>query len=350
MRLALLAVAPVLALAVATPAQAAAPERSGWWSRLAPLPAPLTMEGDLRITGQGTAATAYSAVLLTAPGATTATLDLLVRPGTAVGTGEVVACPTADADWEEGSNQPFDAAPAYDCSDQAFGTLSADGTTLTFLLDDSTQLSPGTWSLALVPAPEGSAPFAVDLQPPGPASFTPEAPATAEPPPASSSPPPVSTDTAAPPPFVESFDTGSLLPPADPGSGDTGAPLLAGTEPLPAAPAAAPGPQPAVASGPATSFPQAVAVRPVAQSLPGGERGRLVALLALVALSGAVGYALGQQRPGPRLIGGRAGAVRPPAEPGAVAASAAVPTPAAARERGIGRFARVRDAAPRRLR
>ena len=70
----------------------------------------------------------------------------------------------------------------------------------------------------------------------------------------------------------------------------------------------------------------------------------LLALLALAGGSAAVGYAAGQQRPGPRLIGGRARLA-----PAGAPAVAAAPGPED-RPRGIGRFAKPRDTAPRRLR
>jgi hypothetical protein len=60
--------------------------------------------------------------------------------------------------------------------------------------------------------------------------------------------------------------------------------------------------------------------------------------------SAAVGYAAGQQRPGPRLIGGRSRLATLPRD------RSADEPPREERPRGIGRFAKTRDAAPRRLR
>lgn len=361
-RCARLTALPVLAavtvVGLAAPATAAPADRAGWWTRASAggvaVPAPTAMPGDLRITsGDPAAPTAYAAVLLTAVGATRGSLDLLVRPGSALGTGEVVACPTADTTWEAGDAQPYDTAPAFDCTDRSFGTLSEDGTTLSFLLDESTQGALGSWSLALVPLPEGTAPFSVDLQAPGDAAFTAEPPASE--PPADDEPfDPGTGEGTAVDPIAPGFEapagpTGSIPS----GTDVTSAPLLAGTAPLSAAaPAPAPaGPAPALAgAAPLAGTPRTVATRPVAQPVPGGERGRLLALLALVALSAGVGYAAGQTRPGPRLIGGRAGAaVVAGAGAGAVAVAGEAAQPGA-RERGIGRFARQRDAAPRRLR
>jgi hypothetical protein len=141
---------------------------------------------------------AYSALLFPAPGAPSATLDLQVRAGSVTGTPEVAACPTQDTEWAEGENQPYDAAPPYDCAlGTAFGTLSEDGTTLSFLLDSGTQTSPGIWSLAIVPVPgSASGPFTLDIVKPDAQVFQAEAPDTGtggEPPSDSGS----STDTGA---------------------------------------------------------------------------------------------------------------------------------------------------------
>jgi hypothetical protein len=73
-----------------------------------------------------------------------------------------------------------------------------------------------------------------------------------------------------------------------------------------------------------------------------------------VGLSGAVGYAAGKNRSAPQLIGGRAG--RAVVATGPVSGGAASSGPAsggaegAPRQRGIGRFAKQRERAPRRLR
>ncbi|MBC7374479.1 MAG: hypothetical protein H7323_10870, partial [Frankiales bacterium] len=169
-------VAGLLATALSTPALAAAPERTGWWNALSAgtvvAPAPTTADGDLRVANGPDGPTAYAAVLLSAPGASSATLNLLVRPGTVIGTPQVVACATKTDDWTKGGNQPIAGAPAFDCTArELFGTLSADGATLSFDLDAST--AAGTWSLALVPQTGSSTPFALDLQAPGPDAFTP---------------------------------------------------------------------------------------------------------------------------------------------------------------------------------
>lgn len=352
MRRALLAgvllVSPVV---LAAPAAAADADRTGWWNRASAgtlaLPAPTTAEGDLRVaSGAPDAPSAYAGLLLVAPGSRSATLDLVVRPGSLLGTPEVVACPTATAEWPDGGNQPIDQAPAYDCVlGAAFGSLSEDGTTLSFALDDTTQVADGTWSLALVPSSESTAAFALDLQPPGEQGFVP-APPEAAPDAAPQTDPGPGGPTAGDPATGDpapplTADTGSALPDL----------LLPGSSPVDvpvAAPAAAPqlAAAPADAPLPLAAAPATVLARPVAQDLPGDERSRLLALLLLVALSVAVGYAMGKDRPGPRLIGGRAGSAAAVAAGPADAPGGRRPS----RERGIGRFAKPREAAPRRLR
>jgi ABC-type branched-subunit amino acid transport system ATPase component len=106
---------------------------------------------------------------------------------------------------------------------------------------------------------------------------------------------------------------------------------------------------PATASAAAVPAPQTApqAFQPVTpagvvEDLGSGRR--LLALLVLAGGSAAVGYAAGQQRPGPRLLGGRS-RLAPAAAP-----ALAEPPSAQERPRGIGRFAKARDAAPRRLR
>lgn len=121
-------------------------------------------------------------------------------------------------------------------------------------------------------------------------------------------------------------------------------PDLAGAD-TPLAPETAPGEEPVAAGDPLAQQTTALpATTPAASGTDTVGRSRLLALLALVAVCAAAGWAAGQQRPIPQLLGGRARAM--PATP------AVVPVPAAPTllERGIGRFSRVRDAAPRRLR
>lgn len=340
----------VAVLLTATAAAAAEPEKAGWWNRASAagtvVPMPTTQPGDLRVAALGPdEPAAYSAVLFTAFGSPSATLDLKVRSTT--GTPEIAACPTETAEWLEGENQSYDKAPPYDCTvGSTFGSFSADGTTLSFLLDTTTQTAPGVWSLALVPQPgSASGPFAVDIVKPDASVFL------AAPPEASAdTSSDVGTDTGFDPGTSSGGSSGEAFLPGGfdaPPAFDTGsaqAPLVAGgaDAALPAPAAAAPAPAVAGAAPLATPF---IVAQPagVVEDLGAGRR--LLALLVLAGGSAAVGYAAGQQRPGPRLIGGRS-------RVGAPAVAAAVPAgpPVEDRPRGIGRFAKARDEAPRRLR
>lgn len=344
------ATAALTCTALLLPTAAAAaqePERTGWWNRVSAagmsLPQPSAQPGDLRVTAGPDAPTAYSAVLYSAFGSTAATLDLQLRDGRKVGTPSVVACPTVTTDWPGGDNQPYDAAPPYDCEiGMAEGTVSEDGTSLSFALDESTQIEEGVWSLALVPAP-GSGPFSVDFQKPGPEAFTAEAPLS-EPEPFAPDPANDASDSGGGEfGSGEAFMSGGFDAPAQ--GFDTGtvteAPLVAGgaDTALPPEPAA---PAPALAGPTAPLTPLITQPAGVVEDLGAGRR--LLALLVLAGGSAAVGYAAGQQRPAPRLLGGRARLGAP--------ALAAVPAAAERdqRPRGIGRFAKERDSAPRRLR
>lgn len=330
----------------ATTALAQEPERTGWWSRAsagpAVVPMPITAEGDLRITNSPEGPAAYSAVLYPASGAEDATLTLTVRTDRTLGAPDVLACVTADTEWPEGGNQPYDAAPAYDCdAGSAFGELAPDGSTLSFLLDAATLDVTGAWSLALVPTPGSTTPFSLELAAPEADSFVAGSPSAEQDPFVSDEPEPTADDPqedGSGEPFLAG---GFAAPPADTAVAEQ--PLLAGgaDAPLPAAA----GPAPDVAAGAAPSAPPQLQATPagVVEDLGAGRR--LLALLVLAAGSAALGYAAAQQRPAPRLIGGRARALGTPA-----LATAGGPPSAQDRPRGIGRFAKQRDAAPRRLR
>ncbi len=334
-------------------AWADAPEKTAWFTVLSagPLtvPAPTAAEGDLRVSGQGTQPTSYATLSLRTTG-DSGVLTLAVR-STSAGTPELALCPTKSPTWEAGGNQPFSAGPEYDCSSvSTLGMLGGDGMSVTFELDSSLLPAPGVVSLAVVPLPEGTVPFIADL---GDVAFAPaaaaepaeEAPA-AEPAPAPE--PTGGTGTAEAPPLAP--DSGADLPPA-PVVEDAPAPELAGVEAEPLAPEA-PADAEEVAPDVALETPADQTVLPVTQvarSEDTSDGPRLVALLTLIGISAAAGYAAGQQRTVPRIIGGRARSLPAGAAgPGsAVAVAEPVDVPL---ERGIGRFSRLRDAAPRRLR
>jgi hypothetical protein len=345
--------------AVLLPAAAAAaaePEKSGWWNRLSAgglvVPQPTAQPGDLRVASGADAPSAYAAVLYRTPEATGATLDLTVR--STVGTPKVVACPTREVDWPGGENQPFAAAPEFDCdAAMAVASLSEDGRTLSFVLDESSQIEPGVWSLALVPQPgSGNGVFRVDVEQPAPeafvvtssselAFFTPSEPSTTESG-TSGSGSSTSGEPFLPGGFDEPFLPGGFDEPFLPGGFDALAgPPTSGTAETPLV---ATGPEPAVAGSAPPTTGRRLLARPSAVADDLGAGRRLLALHFLAGGGVAVGYAAGQQPSGPRLIGGRAGSGS------ATPAGAPVAPAQQDRPRGIGRFAKDRSQAPRRLR
>ncbi|MDT7544301.1 MAG: hypothetical protein QOE99_411 [Actinomycetota bacterium] len=322
---ALLALAPVLSLALVGTAAADAPTKSAWWNAATAngvaLPAPTTSADDLHL-GQGpTGPSALAAVGYDLVGlvVSSARLQLKVTANSAVGTIDVVACPTKDASWKAGGNQPFDARPAYDCALGSRGLVAADGTSVTFLLESAQQAAGGGYSLAIVPT-DGAQPFTVDFTKPDATSLTPEVDTAAAEQPAAAAPapaPPTTTGTsgaapisagtvAAPPPVAPVVQTPAVAAPVVP------------------APQAAPAPvAPAAASRPLT---------------PVSNRDRYAAGSMLALLAGLVVWAFQQPRPQPRLIGGAARAAGP-----------AVQELVSTVPRGIGRFAVHRTAPARPL-
>nr|MDP9164550.1 hypothetical protein [Actinomycetota bacterium] len=150
-------------------ARADASSRSGWWNTATvsgtALPS-TTAPQDLHIGRAAAESLAFAAVSFHTESYRSATLVLHVVAGSEVGTPSVLACPTRDEAWPSGGDQPIGTAPSYDCAGRAVSAVvGADsvGTTLTFLLDPSLELAPGTTSLALVPATGAFTPFALDL-------------------------------------------------------------------------------------------------------------------------------------------------------------------------------------------
>ena len=181
--------------ALSTTADAAPALRVGWWNTAtangAAAPSPTTPTGGIRVAaGSGTAQTqvpgtvpnpqvvAYGALLYMLPEGSTATLVLKLAQA-AQGTALVVACPTHDLAWTAGDDQPAP-GPAYNCESQHYpGTVSTDGLSITFKLTAQFESTPGQLSIAIVPdlsnpaLPTGGAPFAIDVNPPDAAAFTP---------------------------------------------------------------------------------------------------------------------------------------------------------------------------------
>jgi hypothetical protein len=299
------------------PASALSPAKAGWWNAASvgdiSAPLPTTAAGDLHV-GQGpSASTAIAAVDYELAGqvVSAAVLELKVTPGSAVGTVALVACPTADRGWKAAEDGPMTAAPAYDCNRLSVpGFVSANGDTVTFLLDDTQQRS-GGYSLAIVPV-AGAAPFQVDLVKPRQESLT--------------------LTVAGPPPVVVPSRAVGL--PSGAGVSSTPVPVPldppTSSQPVIAAPRVAP---------PAAPAPGPVQARPVAAPQPVSNRERYVAGSLLALFAGVFTWLLQQRSPPLRLLGGVARTSRAAhdliEEVGPV--------------RGIGRFAAARTAPARRL-
>jgi hypothetical protein len=203
------------------------------------------------------------------------------------------------------------AAPVYDCSRLSVpGLVSANGDTVTFLLDDTQQLS-GGYSLAIIPL-SGAAPFQVDLVKPRQESLT--------------------LTVVGPPPLVVPSPTAAVGLPS--GAAVSAGPVLVdpptSSQPVVAAPRVAP---------PAAPAPGPVQARPVAAPRPVSNRERYVAGSLLALFAGAFTWLLQQRSPPLRLLGGVARTSRAARhlieEVGPI--------------RGIGRFASARTAPARRL-
>ncbi|MDX6197116.1 MAG: hypothetical protein QOJ79_267 [Actinomycetota bacterium] len=313
-----LGLAPLLLMSAAGSAWADAPSKSGWWNALsgggAALPVPTTGADDLHVSQGPNGPAAYAALGYDVFGqtVTAATLELKVVANSAVGTLDLMACPTKDSSWKAGGDQPMDAAPQYDCAKGVVG--ASDGTTVTFFLGAPAIGSTG-YSLAIAPSSD-AVPFSVDFAKPDASSLTLQ----------------VSEPEVAPAPAVE---------PAAPAAAGTGVAATAPLGPV-TAPVAPVAPQQAPAVAPAVPAPQAAAApvpfTPAAKTTPPvSKRDRYAAGTMLALLSGLLVWAFQQPAPTPRLIGGMA------------RKSAPEVVPVDVRPRGIGRFSTLRTSPARPL-
>ena len=338
-----------------TAAQADPAVRTGWWNTASgggqSAPSPTTADGGLHVAVTPGQILAYGAVLYDLAQTDTATLELKYS---GQGTPVVVACPTKDASWKEGGNQPSSDAPAYDCSVHHYpGSVSADGTTITFLVDGSGETTPGQLSLAIVPfmthdAPAGvgtelpvdsTTPFSIDVAKPDASSLI------------VSSMPSGGSDG--------SSSGGQQQPPTvsnNPGtSGSTSTGSSGGTQVPPNLTA---GPPPATTTGAVDNTAPVVASSAQPQQPGGGltpaaaggpalnntAHNAALVLLVLVAMA-VIGSGTSSMQRAPRLLGGAS-------RHAAAAGAAPVPVAVAAMPlgvRGLGRFARDRSQPPRPL-
>ncbi|GAC1608480.1 MAG: hypothetical protein NVS3B26_05530 [Mycobacteriales bacterium] len=329
---AVLGLLPLLLIGAAGTAQADAPTKTGWWNAASAngvsRPMPTTSADDLHVGQGANGPTAYAAVAypLLGQGVSGATLQLKVAASSAVGTLDVMACPTKNLAWKAGGNQPYDARPTYDCAKGIAGVPAADGSSVAFLLDAAQQVL-GGYSLAIVPAADAK-PFDVDFVKPDATSLTPQVDSGYTAP----------NSNAATPPYKPPPPPAAVKPPPAGVSGS--APLSAAVTPVaPAVPLQAPavaapvGPAPA----PAVAAPPTAPVAVSRPALPISKRDRYAAGTGLALLVGFLVWAYQQSTPEPRLLGGMARK----AGPAALAVSAA--------PRGIGRFSTSRTAPARPL-
>jgi|GEM_PF-6812929 len=278
-----------------------------------PIPVPA---GGLLVANDSTGARGIAAMRFEAPGAGGATVILKLAPGSTPSPA-INACP-ALSDWLPGPDQAWSARPAHDCDRMSVsGSLSTDGTTMTWALPDTFQRPDrATYDVLLVPVGSDGTPYQVLFEKPGADAFEvtspfPEEVLPPELPLLDDVPPP--SDTFSP----DGFDVGGIG-----GEFEGGA-------------------------FPETTTPEVVQTERTGQTGPLGglvdvlenPTVRRIATALLVAL-GAYAYWQSNQaeQRAPRLLGALSG----PSNLGA----AAVLRPAVVRQRGIGRFARDRTERP----
>lgn len=338
------------AITVSTSAEADSPVQTAWYNAASgggqAAPDPVTPAGGLHVSVASGQILAFAAVQYALAADSGATLEFKVSQLAATPVINptspttdpavtVVGCPITGT-WQSGDDQPMDNAPKYDCSRSVPGNLSADQTTLTFLVDSSLETVPGQLSLAIVPvvttaipgvgtdAPvDTTQPFSLDLAKPDTTSLT------------------VTSSAAAPPPIPHQSAgaTGASTSTAATGSGaaangGSSSVALPGSLTGNTSTSTDSGTSPVVA--PSTTAPNAA---PVAAALPATNNRAHNAALAMLLLIGlgAVAMGSGQMQRAPRLLGGavRHAATTPATVP-------VVPVTVYG-TRGLGRFAKPRS-------
>jgi hypothetical protein len=333
-------------------ASADAPIQTAWYNAVSgggqAAPNPTTPAGGLHVAVTSNQIVAFSAVMYSLAAGSTATLEFkvsnlaatpVVNP-TAPSTNpavNIVGCPITGI-WKSGDDQAIAGAPKYDCTHSIPGSLSADQTTLTFLVDSSQETIPGSLSLAILPvltneipgvgtpAPaDTTQPFSLDVDKPDTSSLTVTSTAPAPPAPTihqsggtgSTATGKGSTGSA---PAASSGGSSSVsLPSSLTGSSSTS--TDSGSSPVVAPQNAAPAAAPVAATAPANS---------------NRAHNAALAMLLLIGI-GLAAMSNGQLQRAPRLLGG---AGRHAAAAGAVPAPALPTTPIG--NRGLGRFAKPR--------
>ena len=306
-------------------ATADAPDRVGWWYALnqngLAVPGPPTVsDGGLFLSEDPTGSPASIAALhFVVPGAAqgSAKLQLAASPGSTFLGVTIAACP-ATSEWKAASAGSWDDRPKFNCNivgGGVAGTASPDGSTMSWSLPASFQPDATTFDVVL--DPQGATPFSVAVDKPGADAFVPppSAPSSAAPAPAVSDQPGAPAAAPAPVPVPSAAPQAPVGLPSPPS-----APV-----PPPVAP---------TASGDNTQ-PQVAA--PSSAKTPEKRAERVMAVLLLFTLGGALFWLGSRPDRAPRLLG----TLRAETE--------AVTTETTLRPRGVGRFTRPRTAAPHRL-
>lgn len=311
-------------------ASAEAPIKQGWWSRwqqeplpvvTLTLPPPTTTSGGLTVARDATQETAVAALYFQAPPGADVSLYLAAADATGVrlppNTGAAVqACP-ATSPWDGQLNGPWKNAPIWSNDFCEPGTVVAGDAGIVWTLPATMQDEDGVYDIVIVP--RGQAPYVVNFRATGEETFVAdEAPPTTEPETTTTTTTtePETTTTTTAEPFVEETDPLVLTDiPGTGGGGGTSLPVV--TTAVPNTPTSL------VVFGPSTphvDFP----------GLPDTRAERIMAVSVLFFMAAALWWLGGNPARMPRLIGALAGDGR---------VILAQPEP-----RGVGRFARVRDA------
>ena len=332
----MLAIAPITGTFGAS-ASGATLDAQGWWNKSQALPVqgnpsgiddptgnglttaptvppPATVPADgLYVSGDGSAdGSAISAVRYRLAGQGGGTLTLKLPSGSKLtGTESVVACPIVGG-FTPAQNGRWDSKPGYEATSCAIkGEPSSDGTSMSFAVPATLSSALGDISIVLVPE-AGSTPFTLAFEKPADDSFTVTTPVQSQP--------------AAP-----------VAAPYEPGSA-VYTPPAASSAPAFAAPPAADVTAPSSTGGgdQAPAAPVALA-EPVSKT----SEGRTVQVMAvglMVAIGAAMWWLASQPQRAPRLLGSLGGAKKAEAEVSAITRTT--------KPRGIGRFARHREAPP----
>lgn len=103
----------------------------------------------------------------------TLTLALDQTSSSQVSTGDLLACPTVTTLWSSGGDQDASQAPQYSCSDAVTGNVDSQAHTVSFALSSAQEnsLTPGAFSLVIVPSTAPTEPFQAVFSAPGASSF-----------------------------------------------------------------------------------------------------------------------------------------------------------------------------------